>query len=325
MNTLTKTLFCCLLCLAFSCETEPTSTNNGAELTDPTEGNESTNSSTDSATKPTPNLQDCTIEETHFEQNVFLASDEAQLLSIIANESTKDPNLGDSHRILKVLNAKDCQVILEETLPINRSADFPYYLAPGTYDFNNQIVAIQGFSSLYYYHVKSQKLVGPIIPQFSADKEAVDAQSGMVKGLTTWEHYLLGHALDFGNFAYDITDPNSPEPIFPAVEFQIPNTSEYNNLFVLETADQNYQAIIPTQDLDAGGNVFDLYKLFKTPLPIDPTVAPNVRNNRFIIFNQKGNAAKVAVDMFKKKQVQLPENIANQNTSAILDWLKENG
>ncbi len=331
MNTLTKTLLISTLCLiVLSCETEPTNNNSNSATDNTSIPDNSGSAATDPAqvdgasTQDSVNPQDCTIAEKHFDQNIFFATDEAQLISIVANESTKDPDLGDSHRVLKVLNAKDCNVLLEKTLPINRSADFPYYLAPNTYEFDNQIVGIQGFSSLHYYDVKAQQLIGPIIPQYQEEKEAVDAQSGMVKGLTVWKNYLLGHALDFGNFAYDISDVSNPKPVFSAAEHQIKNTSQSNTLFILETEEGVYQAIIPVQDLDAGGNTFDLYRLFKTPLPINPKIASNVKNNRFIVFNQNGNDAKVAVDMFSKKQVDLPDDIAKQNTGAILEWLKAN-
>lgn len=331
MNTFTKALLISMLCLfVLACETEPANSNsnspsdntsitddNGATATEPP-------ASEQSDTQTAANPQDCAIAEKHFDQNVFVATDEAQLVSIVANESTKDPDLGDSHRVLKVLNTKDCQVLIEKTLPVNRSADFPYYLAPNTYEFDNQIVGIQGFSSLHYYDVKGQKLVGPIIPQYQKEKEAVDAQSGMVKGLTIWKNYLLGHALDFGNFAYDISDVSNPKPVFSSAEYQIKNTTETNALFILKTEDGKYQAVIPVQDLDAGGNSFELYRLFKTPLAINPKIASNVQDNRFIVLNQNGNSAKVAIDMFSKKLVDLPANIASQNTGAILEWLKAN-
>jgi hypothetical protein len=328
MNTCTKIFLLWTLTFVLACETNPTNSNSGNNVistdtisTDTVSDNEAANTD-DQATL---SLQDCEITEKHYDNNIFLAPDEAQLISIVANESTIDPNLGDSHRILKVLDAKNCSTILEETLPINRSADFPYYLAPGTYNLDQQIIAIQGFSSFYYYDLKNQNLVGPIVPQFDDELEAVDAQSGMIKGLTIWGQYLLGHALDFGNFAYDISDAANPTPVLPSAKYLIPNTSEYKYLFLLETTDKNYQAIIPTHDLDAGGNTFDLFKLFKSPLPINPQVAPNVRDNRYIVFTQNGITAKVVVDMFNKRQVPIPEDIAKQSTSTILEWLKTNG
>jgi len=328
-------IFCFLtLLIAFSCGDPVPADNNGGNPT-PADYDPNPTATTDVDTSNTttpeemsivntfPEQKDCSVTEEHFEKNVFLMKEIAQQVCIVATDATKDKDLGDSHRVLRVVNTKDCSTILEKTLPINRSADFPYYLVPNTYESKNQILAIQGFSSTYYCDVKNQSLVGPIVPQFLNDKEAVDAQSGMVKGLTIWEHYLLGRSVDFGNFAFDISDVNNPKPVLPVAEYLIPKTAEYNNLFVLEADNGRYQALIPTTDIDAGGSLFELSKLFPQSLDIDPKVAKNVQNNRFIVFNNKSNQ-KVAVDMFSKKRIDLPGAIASQKTGEVLNWLKSN-
>lgn len=273
----------------------------------------------------TPAAQkDCEVIDKHFEKNVFVASDVALQMSIVATDATKDENLGDSHRVFRVINTTDCSLVLEETLPVNRSPDFPYYLIPKTYESQNQIIAIQGFNVAYYFDVKNQKLFGPLEPQFFAEHEGVDAQSGMIKGLTVWGHYIFGRSVDFGTFAFDIADPSNPKPVLPVAEFLIPKTTEYNNLFILDVGNGFSQAIIPTTDIDAGGNLFALDKMFLNPLKVNNTIAKNSSNNRFIILNDNTdprNEKKVAIDMFSKRKVELPENIALQKTNDVLEWL----
>jgi len=340
MNILYRISFLLIIALMTACE-EPTTTDKvtkpspedykpntetSAETT--TETTATGNAATDNTTTSNiPEQKDCEVTDVHYDKNVVLIKELAQQICIVSNASTKDKDLGDSHRILKVVNTVDCSTILEKTLPINRSADFPYYLIPDTYEAQNQILAIQGFSSTYYCDIKNQKLIGPIVPQFLQDREAVDAQSGMVKGLTVWGHYLLGRSVDFGNFAFDITDVNNPKPVLPVAEYKIPKTEEYNNLFLLDAGNGRYQALIPTTDIDAGGNLFDLDKMFLQPRKVNSTVAKNVRNNRFIILNDStdpNQSKKVALDMFSKKRVDLPATIASQKTGEILQWLNSN-
>lgn len=336
MNRLNGIFFLLVLLLCFACE-NPAPQGNG-ETPSPSDYDPNPSTSTDTnasnpgetdktndsnSTASFPEQKDCSVADQHFDKNVFLMKELAQQVCIVATDATKDKDLGDSHRVLRVVNTKDCSTILEKTLPINRSADFPYYLVPQTYEPKNQILAIQGFSSTYYCDIKNQTLVGPIVPQFLSDREAVDAQSGMMKGLTIWEHYLLGRSVDFGNFAFDISDVSNPKPVLPVAEYLIPKTAEYNNLFVLEADNGRYQALIPTTDIDAGGSLFEVAPLFLQSLDIDPTVAKNVRDNRFIVFNNKSNQ-KVVVDMFSKKRIDLPAAIASQKTGEVLNWLKSN-
>lgn len=325
-----------VLSLFFACE-ENTSGNSSSDNTSNEVSTDSSVTNNGVASTPPdeyadvasiPDQKDCELSAKHYDKNVFLAKDVAQLVCIVADESTYDQNLGDSHRIFEVINTTDCSSMLKETLPINRSADFPFYLVPETYESTNQVIAIQGFSSFYLYDVKNKKLNGPTEPQFLGETEAVDAQSGMVRGLTIWGKYLMGHAIDYGNFAFDISDPNMPKPVIPVAKYNIPNTGEYNYLFILEVGNDRYQAVLPTQDIDAGGTLFDPAKLFLQPLKINTTVAKNVRNNRFIIFNDNtnpGQELKVAIDMFRKRQVQLPADIATKKTSEVLNWLNAQG
>lgn len=336
MKIILKIAFLSLLSLFLACEEPGTETTGGTNTVTETstsqDNSDSANVSTETTTTPSESTntvntssKKCEVTDKHYDKNVLVLADVEQQICIIANKSTADKELGDSHRVLRLMNTNDCSNVLEKTLPINRSPDFPYYLIPQTYESKNQIVAIQGFSSIYYFDVKNQKLVGPISPEFLVSHEASDAQSGMVKGLTVWGHYLLGHSVDFGNFAFDISNPAKPKPVLPVAEYPIPKTGEFNNLFVLEDVNGRYQAMIPTTDIDAGGTLFELDKLFPQALKINNTISKNVQNNRFIIFNDTTlpeSPRKVVVDMFSKKRIDLPTEMANKKTGEILNWLK---
>jgi hypothetical protein len=335
MKNLNKIFFLLAISFLISCEDPAVNNNSNNGNTNSSIGNDSIsniganeNSQTpgeSTAENVVPVQKDCEISDTHFDKNIFVAKDVALQISIVATAATKDKNLGDSHRVLRIVNTTDCSILMEKTLPINRSPDFPYYLVPQSYESGNQILAIQGFSSIYYFDIKNKQLIGSIEPQFLTEREAADAQSGMVKGLTVWGHYLLGRSVDFGNFAFDIADLSNPKPVLPVAEYLIPNTEEYNDLFILDAGNGFSQAILPTTDMDAGGNYFELKNLFAQPLKVNTTVAKNVRNNRFIIFNDNTDPSKekkVAIDMFAKKRIDLPENIAVKKTGEVIDWLK---
>ncbi len=330
-----KITFLFTLCLFFACEEPGTNTSDTGNNISAPASNQGTDALQESPIESSqvdtpssvPEPKDCAVADIHHKKNIFLAKDVAQQICIVANQSTHDKELGDSHRILRIVDTKDCSTIFEKTLPVDRSPDFPYYLIPQTYEPKNGIIAIQGYSSAYYYNVKNEKLTGPIEPKFLNERDAVDPQSGMVKGLKVWEHYLMGHCVDYGNFAFDIADPNNPKPVLPVAEYKIPKTEEYNYLFLLETKNGFYQAILPTTDIDAGGNMFDLDRMFRQTLKINNKVARNVQNNRYIILNDNSDpnqARKVVIDMFSKKQVDLPDNVALLKAGEVLNWLSVN-
>ncbi len=301
-----------------------TITNTSTADSSNSDDNKTTSDSAKTVTIPAIVHKDCEVVDKHHDKNIFLAKDAAKLICVVANQETLDKDLGDSHRVFEVLSTLDCSSIFKKVMPINRSADFPYYIIPNTYESTNQIIAIQGFNSIYYYDVKNNKLTGPIDPEFLKERDAVDAQSGMMKGLTVWGHYLLGRSVDFGNFAFDISDKNNPKPVLPVAEYLIPKTEEYNNLFILDAGNGLSQAILPTTDIDAGGSMFDLDKMFSQPLKVNTSLSKNVRNNRFIILNDStipSKEQKVVIDMFSKKRIDLPSNMATKKTGEILNWL----
>jgi len=328
-NILSITVFF-LLSLFFACEDTSNSNgssdaNNNVAVPEDSTRQKPDDFNADGNKIKTSDLKDCPISGKAHDKNIFRMDDMAQMIAISADESTLDADLGDSHRVLEVFNTKDCSSILKITLPINRSADFPYYLAPNCYEKINKIVGIQGYTNFYYYDAESQKISKPFEPEYQTEKEMVDAQSGMIRGLMVWGHYLLGHAIDMGPFAFDISDKTKPRPVFPVAEYKIPNTTEFRYLFMLDAGNERFQAIIPVTDIDAGGNLFEAQKLFPQALKVETTVAKNVRNNRYIVlkdYTDPSQEKRVAIDMFNQRNVPLPGDIATKKTAEILTWIK---
>ena len=329
MKIILKIIALTLLCFFFACDDVSTTNGNGSSTT--TDAPKDTTSQnpdrySEEGTKlETTDLKDCEINGKSHDKNIFRMDDVAQMICISANESTHDADLGDSHRILEIFNTEDCSSILQTTLPINRSADFPYYLSSRCYEKNNKIVAIQGYTNFYYYDAENQILSKPLEPEFLTEGEMVDAQSGMVRGLTVWGHYIMGQAIDLGQFAFDISDKANPKAVFPVAEFKIPNTSELRYLFILDDGNERSQAFIPVTDIDAGGNLFEIQKLFPQALKIETSVSKSARNNRYIVlkdFTDPNQEKRVAIDMYAQKSVPLPDDVATKKTSEIISWLK---
>lgn len=280
-------------------------------------------------TQAAPTAHNCVVKAKHYDKNVFWAQDMQRLIAIVADKSTFDADLGESHRILEIYNTADCSVIDRITLPVNRSPDFPYYLASNTYEANNKIIAIQGYNNPYFYDLESNKLSKALEPEFISETEAVDAQSGMIKGLTIWGHYLMGHSIDYGPFAIDIAKKTNPQPVKAAAKYPIPKTAEFRSLFLLEEANGRYNAILPITDIDAGGNLFELKRLLPQGINTDAKLPKNIRNNRYLILLDKTDPSqikRVAIDMYRQTKINLPDDVARKKTSEVLTWIKqENG
>ena len=84
-------------------------------------------------TKPT-----CPIQGKTLKNNSLWLPEQSALVTISSDSSTFDEKFGDSHRILSIYDTNNCQPTLQLTLPINRSPDFPYYLA----DINLSLIHI---------------------------------------------------------------------------------------------------------------------------------------------------------------------------------------
>jgi hypothetical protein len=136
------------------------------------------NSDTTSSIPVPVEVQKPTCEKigTMLEGNEFWAQDVNKLVRIVATEETKDPNLGDSHRVLQVYDGMNCQLMNEKILPVDVSADFAYTIADITYNNDSKIIAIQSFKKIYCYDILNDKLFRSVEPKFINERFAEDGK-----------------------------------------------------------------------------------------------------------------------------------------------------
>lgn len=309
----------------FSACTENSSTASGVE--DQTLSVDSTgNSSGQSIAAPIESERPmCKLVGSVLEGNLFWAANEGRLVVVSAEAETTDEALGESHRILSVYD-NNCKQVFREVLPVNLSADYPYYLSDITYNKVSKQVAIRGFDKFYVLDLGNLKLSQPLVPKFLNQRYLEDAQSGAIKRLEIWENYLLGFAASMGPFAFDLSDQGAPKAVLPLAEYTLVKGEQFNSLFLLKSTDANngYQAFMP--DFDYDKEVLSLNVLFEKPLNFDPNINKSFRNNRFILLKELvgGTIAKpYAIDMKARALVDLPAEIAAKKDTEVLDWLKK--
>lgn len=267
---------------------------------------------------------DCPLEGTMLEGNEFWAEDVNKIIRIVAQETTEDPNLGESHRILTVYDGVNCQVIQTVTLPIDVSPDFAYRIADITYNNDSKVIALQGFKKIYCYNIQKGKLFRSVTPTFINERYAEDAQSGLIKRLEVWEDYLIGYAQDMGSFVFSL-EKGQPEVVEPFAEFEILEGERYNSMFLLKSKNDTYQAICPTYDVNT--NEFQVNPMLPEPLYISSEINPRYRNNRYQLLVEAISETErnvIAVDMKTNKKVELPAKVGRMKNTDILDWLKAN-
>src|SRR5690606_37508017 len=87
----------------------------------------------------------CTIEANMLPGNERWLREAGVVVCVLADSTTRDADLGDSHRILEVLRTDSCRSIFRQTLPVDRSPDFHYQIADILYNNVTQIVALKSF------------------------------------------------------------------------------------------------------------------------------------------------------------------------------------
>lgn len=321
MDQLYKCLLFAVL-LAFTACEEPAANQN----TDPATPNNSLTDTTaatkESVAKPALTRPTCAIKGTVLEENEFWARGENLLVAIVADESTNDPDLGESHRILEVYDGETCERLLRNVLPVNRSPDFPYYLSDITYNNLSQLIAIRGFDKIYIYDLEKQVLSKPMEPAYLNERYAEDAQSGMIQRMELWENYLIGYALSEGAFAFDLNDPVKATPILPNAEFEV-GDGMYHSLFFLPSAEKGAQAILPSFDLNTGD--FSLNPLFEKPLNVATNIGKSFRNNEYLVIKELLGADKsrpIGVDMRNRRKIDIPNAQATKKDTDIIKWMK---
>lgn len=254
------------------------------------------------------------------EGNQFWIRELETLVVVKADSSTLDPDYGPSHRVLEIYDTKDCRRLARQVLPVNVSPDFPYYIAEITYNNTSRMLAIRGFSTIYLYDLANQSLLPVLEPKFLRERYGVDAQSGMIQRLEVWENYLIGYSQDYGSFVFDLSDRQAPKAVLPFGELE--SEEKFYPIFLLASGG-GYQAILPEYDREA--DKFAINPAFTAPLQLNLDVQKSARNNRFLVLRQT-DAAKTpqAFDLLKRKRVELPADVASQQTQAILAWMRQN-
>ncbi len=271
---------------------------------------------------PPPLTHNCDIAGEMLEGNQFWARDAEVLVTIVADSTTYDADLqAASHRILEVYDTRNCSRILRQTLPVDRSPDFPYYIAEITYNNLNKIVAIKGTTGIYCYDVNERKLLPRLKPGFRSERFDVDAQSGQIQRLEVWEDYLIGYAQDYGVFAFDLSDRQAPKTVLPFAEYAMDEVS-YAPLFLLSADAGGVQAIMPEYNRETGE--FPIHPAFDAPMKLNTNVQRSATNNRYLVLREEGTNKAMAFDLQAHRRVNLPADVATKNTQEILNWMRSN-
>lgn len=265
----------------------------------------------------------CTVEGEVLAYNQMALTNLNKLVVVKADSSTFDEGLQVfSHRILAVYDLENCQLLNQETLPVGESPDFPYYLARISYNSNSQLIALRGFKNFYIYDLAQSKMLPALEPQFKVERFGADAQSGRILRIELWENYLIGYTQDFGAFAFDLSDEAKPVPALPFAEWTAPDET-YHSLFLLPASNGGFQILLP--DYDFNNDNFMVNPLFNAPQDINADGASGQEDSRFVVFSSTENTGtSMVVDLQERTLVDLPQNIAQGNNTAILNWVKAN-
>lgn len=309
-------IFGSFLCL-LSCKSEPAPVSST-----PPKVVDTTSRKDSQPTVAIPTSHDCVVRGKMMEDNDFWIPKEELWICVVADDITRDQDFGDSYRIFDVYDTKSCRQIKRKVLPVNNSPDFPWYIFQNTYEETNQVVCTSGFEFTFCFDVENRELLPRMKPTFLLPRNALDAQSGMTQSMAIYERYLLGYAQDLGFFAYDLNDKKEVKDFLPVAEYHFKAINQFHSLFLIPMGDK-YQAIIPDFDVNSGEISF--LPLLEKPLTVDPTVAKNVRNNRFQIFKdlELPNGSKIAFDLQQKIVVNLPSKIATLPVGKVLAYLKD--
>ena len=307
--------------LLFACSsTNDTST--------PTDTQEETVDSLGQASEAATQFHNCTLKRKTLQENEWWIKERGVLITIAADSTTFDKaSNADSHRIVEVYKTADCSKIFQQTLPVNMSPDFAYYLAKGEFDSLNQLVLIRGFDRCYAYSVVENRLIGPLKPKFSPDKLAGDAGSGSISDTRMLGNYLFGYAMDMGPFAFDLRDKNNPKAIMPLREFIAEEGGDMRGFYLVEVTRGRYQAVIPVfnyESVESGG--LRLATLFDQPRAIIPGKVNATKDNRFVLLKeQQSQGAKpqpIGIDLEKAALFTLPNKAADMTEHDLLKVMK---
>ncbi|MEM9931873.1 MAG: hypothetical protein AAF840_18925 [Bacteroidota bacterium] len=272
------------------------------------------------AVTPTLAAPDCPTSGEMTAGNQVWLKHEDVLARIVGDSTTATENLGISQRILEIVDGRSCETLHRATLPANTSPDFPYYIADIQYSAGSRILGIRGYFEVLTCDLENDYQIRSHKPEFLTEREYGDAQSGSIRRLEVWENYLLGYATDCGAFAFSLDAANDIQPVLPFAEYQSPEYGDFCQLYLLPSSGA-LQAIMPAYDPESDG--FQLNPLFDEPVQLSTNIQSGARDNQFLILREQDEARTPhAIDMAARKTVELPVEVAAQNTQEILVWLR---
>lgn len=266
-----------------------------------------------------PQRHSCTVSGTTLEGNQQWFQGQNTLVAISADASTFDESLGESHRIFSAFNTEDCSEKFKTVLPINFSADYPYYLT--TIDSTQgELVGIMGVDKFFVYDVINNKLSPELKPTFAKNRQMEDAQSGNILGIATYGRYVLGVSEDQGVFAYDLTIPTNPKQEKPYAEYKATD-NDFSSMYMLEDKEKS-APVVPKYDPNTGK--FDLNPIFEKPQAVSQLRTKSAANDRYIILHLNDNAkTPVAVDLQTGKRIALAKELISKSDAEIMQALKK--
>ncbi len=263
----------------------------------------------------------CKVTDNVLENNQKWIPERDRLVAIVADETTEDPDFGESHRLVRVYNSETCEVIFNEELPVNVSPDYPYYLM-GVDSMDRRLVGILGTGQFYVYDLDNNLLSPALKPQFRGQRYLDDAQSGNILQMETIGRYVVGYSEDIGPFVYNLTIPTSPKQEQPLAEYKV-SERDFSSLFVLKAEDDKQYAIVP--EYNAENRSFALNTLTESPTAVNTQLTKSARTSRYVVLRMKNEQkTAIAVDMQTKKRIELPEAVAGKNTQEVMTWVNAN-
>ncbi|MBV6654691.1 MAG: hypothetical protein KI786_13080 [Mameliella sp.] len=297
--------------LIISCGESHEISNNSEKPVEP-QSTPSTTAAVQNTLKPQPL---CPVDGKMLGGNFYASKSTSLYITIVADSSTHDPDLGDSHRKLLVFNSGTCELIKAFTLPIDHSSDYPYQIAQINYNKVFPLLAIKGAHQFFLLDLNQQSLGGPYKPEFAHTVQEADAQSGLIQHLELWESYLIGYAQDCGIFVFKPNDSSTPEAILPVATYEFAPNS-YNQAFLLQSY-QGVQIIIPSYQ---EGQLLQAHPVFNEPLNL--ALGKIWNNQRFVLLQEQSEKLpSLAIDLKKRTAIPLEPEIKAQKPDVILERL----
>jgi len=279
-----------------------------------------TSATTNRSLTALPDTHTCALRGSILQGNQFWIREQQVLVAIVADSTTYAKDLeAEGHRILEIYDTKDCSQILRQTLPVDQSPDFPYYIAEPTYNNVAQMVAVRGSTSIYVYDIANRRLLPKLTPKFQTKRESIDAQSGMIQHLEMWENFMVGYSQDYGAFVYNISNKQTPEAVLPFGEYKIAD-GDFGSMFLLASANGGVQGIVPQFDRNTGE--FSVNPILDKPTNMDATVTKSAKNNRYLVLRD-ANSNAIGVDLQTHKRIDLPADVVTKPTQEVLTWMRK--